>query len=958
MKRNLFLIFLFLSILKSHLSHAQGGKITGQVVDKKTGETIIGGVVRIEGTSLAAVTDVEGRFLIEAVPEGVYSINVNFIGYRAQQINAVQVKNNSTTNLEFPLSEDLKELKEVEVVGKISRSSVSGMLTLQKNNIAVSDVFSSEQMKKNPDKNSSDVLKRISGISIQDNKFVVVRGLNDRYNTAYLNGAPLPSSEPDRKAFSFDLFPANLLDNIIVIKSATPEMPGDFAGGVIQINTRNIPDSNFSSVSISTGYNTLSTGKDFTSYKGGKTDFIGVDDGTRALPSQLPSTEEFQKFTPAEKGEAAKLMKNDWALSQEKSQVPLSFQFTNGNLKKIGKNRLGTIVALTYSNASKITSIERNKYEDQSDDKPVMQKSYSDKEYTKQILVGALANFAISLGSNSEITFKNMLNINSDDKVLTREGVRDLFLDPGYRTSEKSNAMQFTQNRLYTGQVGGEHYLKSTDVKLKWTIGYSDIKRVVPDLRRMIYEKPDVAPDALASDPAPVYTAAINITGTTPSSGGSVFSSVNNEKIYSANYDFSKPFKIAEIKNTIKIGGFHQLREREFSSRTFGYTRYQIYGFTNPVKFNTDLLQLSQDSIFSPENMGLIGPKKGGFKLEEATKQNDKYTASSLLNAGYVMLDNQLLSSVRFIWGARIESYRQKLATNNDDGTPSVIDTSYTDILPSANLIFSPNERSNIRFCYSKTVSRPEFRELASFGYFDFLTNYSRKGNPSLQRAQITNFDLKYEYFPGNGQVISASAFYKIFKNAIEQVNSSNEDRLLTFENAPLATNIGVELEYRINLAYLFGSEDKTLSGFAIFTNAALIKSEVDVSKIVGSNAKKRALQGQSPYVLNSGIQYTTEDKRLSFSVALNRVGRRIETAGNVYERDVYESPRTALDLQITKTIFKRIELKVNARDILAQNCVFYQDVDENKKYNALVDNTIQKSNAPRVFTFSLGYTF
>ena len=950
------LISLLISLTTNTI--AQTGKISGLVTDKKTGETIIGGVVRIDGTQLAAVTDIEGRFLINNIPAGIYSISVNFIGYRPQQLLNLDVRDNATSQINFPLSEDLKELKEVEIVAKISRSSVSGMLILQKNNFAVSDVFSSEQMKKNPDKNSSDVLKRISGISIQDNKFVVVRGLNDRYNTAYLNGAPLPSSEPDRKAFSFDMFPANLLDNIVVIKSATPEMPGDFAGGVIQINTRNIPDSNFNSFSVSSGYNSLSTGKEFMSYNGGKTDFIGVDDGTRELPKNLPTTEDFQAFTPAEKGEAAKLMKNDWALTNEKAKAPLSFQYTSGYISKIGKNRMGTILAITYNSSNKIATIERNKYEDQTNEVPVLQKSYTDKEYTNQVLAGALANFAYNIGSNSEITFKNMFNINSEDKVLAREGVRDLFLDPGYRTSEKSNAMQFIQNRLYTGQIGGDHYLKTAELKLKWTVGYSDIKRTVPDLRRMIYEKPDVSPDALPSDPLPEYTAAINITGTTPSSGGSIFGSVNNEKIYSANYDISKPFKIGEIKNNIKIGGFHQMRDREFSSRTFGYTRYQIYGFSNPVKFNTELLQLSQDSIFASENMGLIGPKKGGFKLEEATKQNDKYTAGSMLNAGYLMLDNQFLSNLRFIWGARMESYHQKLTTNNDDGTPSVIDTTYLDILPSANLIFSPNEKSNIRLCYSKTISRPEFRELASFGYFDFLTNYSRKGNPALQRAQIDNYDLKYEYFPGNGQVISATVFYKKFKNAIEQVNSSNEDRLLTFSNAPVATNYGLELEYRVNLAYLMGNENEILSGIALFTNAALIKSEVDVSKIVGSDVSKRALQGQSPYVLNCGLQYTTPNKKFSFAASLNKVGRRIETAGNVYERDVYENTRTALDFQITKTFFKHLELKLNLRDALAQNIIFYQDVDANKKYDSLHDNTLQKSNAPRIFSFALAYSF
>ena len=953
---NIFLRNVLLLVLLGFFnnSSAQNGKIEGKITDKITGETIIGGVVRIEGTLLAAVTDFDGHFLINNVPVGIYKVSVNFIGYTSQQIGSAEIKDGQTLKLDFAMGEDIKNLKEVEVHGKISRNSVSGMFTIQKNSIAVSDVFSSEQIKRNPDRNSSDVLKRISGISIQDNKFVVVRGLNDRYNTAYLNGAPLPSSEPDRKAFSFDMFPANLLDNIIVVKSATPDMPGDFAGGVIQLNTRNIPDSNYTSVSISSGFNTLSTGRDFITYQGGKTDFIGIDDGTRALPQTLPSTEDFQNFTPAQKGEAAKLMKNDWALSSEKASAPASFQVTSATKKQTGAGTLGAILALTYNNSNKIASIERNKYEDQAKEIPLLLRSYSDKEYSKQMLLGALANFAYSLPSGSEISFKNLLAVNSEDKVLSREGVRDIHLNAGYRTSEKSSAMQFTENRLYTGQLGGEHSIKSADIKIKWTLGYSDIRRTVPDLRRMIYEKPD----ALPGEPESQYAAAINVTGTTPSSGGSIFSSLNNEKIYSANYDFSKAFKLGEIKSTIKLGGFHQSRQREFSTRPFGYTRYQIYGFSNPVKFNTALIELPQETIFSAENMGLIAPKTGGFKLEEATKLNDQYTAGSMLNAGYFMLDNYFSEKLRIIAGIRAELYHQNLSTKNDDGSPSVIDTSNTDILPPVNLIYSPGEKTNIRICYSTTVSRPEFRELASFGYFDFLTNFSRKGNPALQRTKINNLDIKYEYFPGNGQILSATAFYKKFTNAIEQVNSSNEDRLLTFSNTPIANNYGLELEYRVGLGYLFSSENKVLQALTLFTNAAIIQSKVDVSKIVGTNADSRPLQGQSPYLLNSGLQYISADKKLSVSASLNRVGRRIETAGNVYERDIYEGVRTTVDLQVSRTFYKNLEVKLNFRDLLAQNIVYYQDVDNNKKYNQSIDNTIQKSNAARIISFALSYTF
>jgi hypothetical protein len=309
-------------------SFAQKGQLSGKVTDAKTGEEMVGAAVVVDGTSIGAVTDLEGKYTFSVDP-GIYTIKVTLIGYLSQTIKDVNVSAGKTEVINISIqSGEATNIAAAEVTAKALKHSEGGVLLLQKNNVSVSDVISSVAISKTPDKTTSDVLKRVSGASIQDNKFAVIRGMNDRYNAAYLNGAPLPSSESDRKAFAFDIFPSNLLDNLVIVKTATPDLPGEFAGGVIQVNTKSIPEKSQRTVSLSTGYNSLSTFKDFRTYNGGKTDFLGLDDGTRAMPSQIPSTEEFKTMDRDQKALLGKNTAGDWSLMTRKAGMPFSLQYT------------------------------------------------------------------------------------------------------------------------------------------------------------------------------------------------------------------------------------------------------------------------------------------------------------------------------------------------------------------------------------------------------------------------------------------------------------------------------------------------------------------------------------------------------------------------------------------------------------------------------------------------------
>lgn len=931
---------------------AQNSSIKGKVIDEQSGETLPGAVVMIENTTIGGSTDMDGAFTINNVAPGKYTLVCKLISYNTKLLTDVVVKAGEPTIVSLTMGAASTELGVVEVVATMSRETTNAMVTMQKNNASVSDGISSESIKRTPDRNTSDVLKRISGASIQENKFAIIRGLNDRYNAAYINGAPLPSSESDRKAFAFDIFPANMLDNLVILKTATPDLPGEFAGGIIQINTKSIPEKNGQTISISGNYNTITTFKEFKTYTGGKYDWLGIDDGSRALPKDIAPTSDFAHLTVAEKGELAKKMPaSSWALKTTTAMPSVNLQYSIANVGKVLGREAGSLFALTYQNNYNYNEITRAEYEEQATS-VVKRMELHDKQYTNSVLTSAMWNMAYKLNDNNRFDIKNLFSINSDDKVTVRDGAREF--DQPQKQWERSSLRWFTQNMLYTGQLSGEHLLPATKIKLKWTGGYSNINRSVPNMRRIVYQK-TAADEDDASTP---YAAVVQNEGTIPNAAGNMFFSNTKEEISSFGYDASYPFELGNVKTSLKLGGFHQFRDRTFNARSLGFSKYRQ---GSAIKFDSQLLLLSEEELFASSNMGLLnqpGPYNGGFKLDEATKTSDSYTASSFVNAGFVMFDMKFFERLRAIYGVRLESYNQQLHTVQDGSNmPITVDTTVNDFLPSLNLVYPLTEKINIRASYYRTVSRPEFRELAPFIFYDFVTDFAVSGNPNLQRAVIDNYDIRFEFFPGAGQLISVSGFYKDFTNAIEQVSRPDVLRELYYVNAPKATNIGVEVEYRFKLSSVFSNDSSIfLSGTTLYTNFSYIKSAVDVSKINGATSMERPLQGQSPVIVNAGVQYLHPENGWGISISYNRVGKRIYIVGNVSEPDYWEKPRNVLDVQLVKRIGERMEIKLNVRDAIAQNLIFYQDIDKNGKYSEYRDNTMMNTNYGQ--TVSLGFSY
>ncbi|MDP1800865.1 MAG: TonB-dependent receptor [Bacteroidota bacterium] len=957
---------LFLSVLLSCAlltSLGQTGKISGTILDSKTGETLPGATALVEGTGKGASADFDGKFVLTGVPVGKVTLVISYISYTTKKIAGVEVKENDVIDVNVLLdASSSQDLNEVEVVVTLNKENNTALVLQQKNNASVSDGISAETIRKTPDRNTSDVLKRVSGASIQDNKFAIIRGLSDRYNAAYINGAPLPSSESDRKAFAFDIFPAEMLDNLVIIKTATPDMPGEFAGGIININTKSIPEKNFMNFSISGGYNSLTTFKPFKTYDGGKTDWLGIDDGSRALSDEIPETKVFDTLKADAKAELAKKMTPSWAIKNKQALPQIALQYSIGRNFKLFKRDFGFIFATSYRNSTNTNQNIRREFEEQdakNTNDALMKVELTDTIYTQSILNSSLLNLAYKFNENNQLSIKNLFSINSDDKVNIRNGVRDadFLLTNQEATFEKASNRWFTQNILFSSQLEGTHYLPKPKIKMKYIGGYNEVNRTIPNQRRVIYQK-----ISLAADDTLPYAAVVQPNGSIPSAAGNMFWAYTKEKIYSFKYDFSMPANLKHIKTEFKIGGMHQLRDRTFNVRSLGFSRYKKTT-TPKANFDNEILLLSEDEIFSPEHLGLQENGLGGFKLDEATKVTDSYTASATLHAGYAMIDTKIFEKFRLVGGVRFESYRQyfkylQLGTNEE----KAIDTTVIDPLPSANFIYSLNDKINIRLCYYKTVSRPEFRELAPFAFYNFVFDNILSGNTQLKRATIDNADVRFEYFPGAGQLLSVSGFYKQFKDPIELINRTGVSggNELYYTNVIGAENFGAELEYRFKLG-VFTKNDSSifLNNTTFFANAAFIQSKVKIdTALIAGSVTNRPLQGQSPYLLNAGIQFMHPKHNWTASASYNVVGQRIFIVGNIQEPDVWENYRHVLDLQVTKQFAKYFEVKLNVRDALAQKLLFFQDLNGNKKYDKGIDNRWQETTYGQTINLSISCRF
>jgi len=952
------LTYLFLFLISSAFSVnalAQSGSIAGVVIDGSNTETLVGATVLVENLpGKGASTDIDGRYRIDDLPEGTYTIKISYISFKQKTISGIVVKAGAVTTVDIAMETDFQNaLGDTGIViirGVVSQETTNTVQAFQKNNIAPSEVISQAIISKGPDKTTGEVLKRLSGTTITDGKFAVIRGLSDRYNIALINGNILPSSEPDRKTFAFDLFPSSMLANLIVVKAAQPNLPGDFAGGIIMVNTRDIPDENFISVAVGAGYNSISTFKEYYSYTGGSKDWLGIDDGTRQLPSAFPANRnEFLDLTPTEKANLGKTFAPWGTFSNPSTPLDQSYQITGGIVKKVGKiGEFGAIGAITYSNANVTNFIERNDYDNEIT--PLYE--YTDNQYKNNILWGGLLNLSYKLNDNNKFSFKNSYSVNSSDITTLRSG-----LNYSRAVDVKNEYYEFSSNQLQSSTLGGDHFFSASKTKLKWSAGLNTLKRDQPNYRTVNYFK-NITP---AFDGDTVYQMSPSPFASPDNLG--IFYSYMDEKTYTASADVTIPFLINDSKQSFGFGGSYLTKDRTFNARIMGVAA------SNDIYFNPnyyEIVVLPVGDLLSPDNFA-----DSLFYIDEITNPSDYYAATQENKAVYAMFDNKAGNKLRIVWGARAEFFAQTISSFEYGGAtepiPLEVDTKETDsvglkfdLLPSINITYSLTERTNLRLSVYKTVARPELRELAPFGYYDIETNSSITGNPSLLATNIYNADVKAEKFMDKGQVISASVFYKKFYDPIGQRFYFGTVRELKPINDSLATVYGAEFELRKNLGFI-ARDKQWLERFTFNTNLALIRSNtlLHVADTAIAGAAERQLQGQSDYVINFGFTYIEPEKGMSFTLLFNQIGRRISEYGNAQYDDIYENPRPLVDGQISIPFNgTKGTVKLNFTDILSKDAIFYQDLDADGGYDETIDNTIRKIDTGAKLSLSVNYKF
>ena len=776
----------------------------------------------IDGNTFTTISNENSEYKIE-LKSGTYQVKATYIGYNDF---TTDISLNTDTTLDIVFEESSTELSEVTVQAISQKTTDILVVKTIRDNSVVSDGISTEFIKRTPDRNAGDALKRVSGVTIQNDKFVLVRGLADRYNSALLNKTLLPSTEPDRRAFSFDIIPTSLIDNIIVSKSSAANLPGDWSGGLVQITTKEVSD-NFLNISLGSGWGSVSTFRDFKLVQATK------------FPSLFPSTYKYRISSNGDKRAYTKLFDNP--LETKFSSLP---NLNGGISFGYNKNKLSTLYSSTTRNTYILNHIERQDYQSSTE----LAYDYKDVLYIQRFSTSNLLNLTY-LGQN-KYSWKTLVNYQKENTYLTRSG--DNFDNVQNVLSTASNHIN---NVVINSQIEGK--VKTLDFNL----GYNYIFREQPDYRINPITK------SLGVD-EPFQTAWRDTYR---------FWSVMDENSFNGN--------INKELGKVKVGGGYLKKLRGFNARVF---RYQ----------SVDM-------------------------MDEITNNTDRYTADFDLASLYTMYENDW-RKWKINTGLRGEYNLFDVATADFSGSKVNVSREYLDVLPSFNLSYN-EEKTKYRFSLSKTLARPEFREVANFAYYDFVRNAQILGNSDLEKTDVYNLDLKYEFYPTIGENISFSIFGKNFIRPIEQVvadGSVPSNLLLTYTNPESAVLYGTELEFR----------KKIVEWIDVYTNVSVMNSEVNV------NGEKRQLQGQSNYVLNTGININKDNNTVNLTY--NRVGDRISAVGFQGYPDIFENSRDVLDITFLHKL-KNGEIKLAIGDIFAQPSVYYQKLQNRNLIKTNNEQTI-----------------
>lgn len=922
----------FLWFIGVTVAFGQSNKVTirGAIINAQTKEGLFGSTVVVEGTNIGSQADMEGKYSILIPAEKACVLLIRSLGYKAKTIPLSAIPAGEVRILNIELEEDIKDNKEVTVTVVRRKDTDISLIKDLKQAELVANGVSSEQITKTQDRDAAQVMSRVPGVTIIDNRFVMIRGINERYNTVMINGAISPGTEVDTRAFSFDLIASNMIERLTIYKSGSAALPGEFAGGVVKINTKNTFGDDFLNISMGSAWRPATTLQSGLRPEGSSTDFAGFDNGVRALPSSFPSTKAFQNMDARQQVEVSKMLNGNFGNNSFSNLPDLRLGLNMGKRWQIGSKKLSTVSSLAYTSTFQNINTERYRYATWD---PNLNRSqdtlfqYKDQSYTQNIRISGISNWMLQT-EKSKYELKTIFNQMGDNETVIREG----------KTAERSSdefknySYNYLSRSLLSSQLVGNHEI-SESKKLDWVLGYSFTNRNQPDYRRVRTFRKINSNDAYQLVPA-AGAGGLDETGR--------FFSTLQEHVSTVAANLEQTFNLPwdSAKATLRAGIYNETKSRNFDARFFAY-------ILKNANQNQDLLIEPLDRIFSQNN---LSTQK--FVLQEGTRPQDAYQAQSLLSAAYaeVLIPYK---KWKFTGGFRPEFNIQNLQSGTSAG-PVNVSNPILSPLGFFNASYDLNNKWLVRGAYSKTINRPEFRELAPFVYYDFNLDVNFVGNSKLKVADIHNYDLRLEFYPSKSELITFGAFYKRFVNPIEtKISPIGLLPQFTYDNANRADNYGIEVEIRKS----FGDASQQTVWDRLFFvgNFSLIKSQVDLG-VVGSQERIRSLQGQSPYVVNAGIFYTNEGGTTNFSALYNVFGKRIFMVGDGLFPTIYEMPRHVVDLSISHQIAKKVTLKTGVSDLLNYNSRFIQDSNRNGKIDS-ADELIFKFRRGAYYTLAFTYT-
>ena len=874
-------------------ARAPAGRVVGRIVESGSGAGIADAGVQVVGTVVGTRSGVDGRFTLPSVPAGTVTLQVRRIGYASKTVTGLVLDAGKTLDQSIALAPSSVQLTAQVVTASKERGTVNEALNGQRSASGVVNSVTAEQISKSPDGDAAQAVKRVSGVTVQDGKYVFVRGLGERYTTASLNGARVPSPEPEKRVVPLDMFPAGLLQAITTSKTFTPDQQGDFSGALVDIKTREFPASHTGTLQIGSGYSDGATGAAVLSASSVGGESYAMVNHQRDLPSLIRSLGNLQAVN-LNQGDMNLLVgsfRDSWTPRVDRG-APLmngSASF-GGNDPLLFGHHVGYLFSGSISSGTDVKDGQVRALADRGTTKgeTIEMDRFTGQTASKGVLWGGLTNVSTLIGSGSRIAFNGLFNRSADN---------DARVEVGEFTADalpvKITRMQYTERSLHSGQLTGEHQVTDAQ-KVEWSATSSGVRRYEPDRTAFVQDYERDTPTG-----APV------LRWYSQGSGAAVrtFSDLNeNSHEYSGKYQLS--VGPAGNQSLIRLGGLYRATSRDAQSLSYAFSARNLSNADRELP----LEQIFDGRFSTPTSQVFsVGP----------LSQGGSYTARDALRAGFAMAEIPLTSALRLIGGARYESDHLDVHALSTLGSPVSTSKIWNDLLPSLALNVKLTETQQLRFSGSRTLARPEYRELSPIISRDVVGGENLHGDENLQRTNVDNADIRWEMYPNAGELLSVGVFAKHFTLPIERVygSGSGGTSFVFFTNAESANNYGLELELRKDL----GGLGRAFEPLSFFSNVTLMRSEIqlfDSTQAAATNLH-RAMVGQAPYVLNAGLTYAAISDAFTATLLFNRVGERITAAGSSPLPDVIEQPRNVLDFSMRKTITNGVLLRFDLKNLV-----------------------------------------